>query len=119
MIYTAGLRKRLHVTDESVLVSKCRDEETCNGAISGARLLTEEGPVFLEIWPGNTVFITESFDDETVAKLRPAVLTPAPAGQATPKHELSMSLYESAAFVARQQQMQGALMKLIEESLAH
>jgi len=117
LIYKNALLKRLNVTDESVLVSKCRDEEPCNGAISGERMMTDEGPVFLELWPRNTVLITQSFDDDTVAKLRPLVLTPAPGTKATAKHELSMSLYECGGFVALQQKLHQAIMTSLADSL--
>lgn len=46
--------------------------------IASAQITTEEGPVIVEQWPGNTVFVTESFDAPTSARLRDAVLAAAP-----------------------------------------
>lgn len=46
--------------------------------IASAQITTEEGPVIVEQWPGNTVIVTESFDAATAARLRDAVLAAAP-----------------------------------------
>ena len=50
--------------------------------ISSTLVVTEEGPVIIEVWPENTVIVTESFDPEAGAKLRDAVLAAAPAARA-------------------------------------
>jgi hypothetical protein len=51
------------------------------GPIASLQIATEEGPVIVEQWPGNTVFVTESFDAATSARLREAVLAAAPGAQ--------------------------------------
>ena len=52
------------------------------GPISSLQIATEEGPVIVEQWPGNMVFVTESFDAETSARLRDAVLATATGARA-------------------------------------
>jgi len=51
--------------------------------ISSTLVVTEEGPVIVEVWPENTVIVTESFDAEAAAKLRDAVLAVAPVTRAS------------------------------------
>jgi hypothetical protein len=47
-------------------------EDACSAAdcpLSSAHIVTEEGPVIIELWKDNTVLVSESFDKETAAKL--------------------------------------------------
>ncbi len=51
--------------------------------ISSTLVVTEEGPVIVEVWPGNLVIVTESFDPQVAARVRDAVLTAAPVTRAS------------------------------------
>lgn len=50
--------------------------EKSGEAIAAVQLNTEEGPVVVELWPGNMVFVSESFDAAVAARLRAAVIAP-------------------------------------------
>ncbi len=104
-IYQQALSKRLRVAPAEAPSSNCRTGESCKQPLWASRILTEEGPAVLEIWPGNTLLITQSFDDQTVVKLRQTVLFPASARRPAPRRELGLSLYESRSFVALQEKI--------------
>lgn len=71
-LYRKSLSKRLTVTDEQQLDAKLCVAKEC--ALWATRVATNEGPVFIEIWPNHTVFISHTFTDQTVAQLRSKVL---------------------------------------------
>ncbi len=115
-LYKKSLGKRVTVKDESpVGQASCLSSGKC--PVSGTKVNTSEGPVFLEIWPNHLVFISHSFDDETVARLRQAVMNhtqgPKTRASATPDRELkdlSESLYDLPAFAAFQSNLQREIM---------
>lgn len=71
-LYRKSLSKRLSVVDETRLDGRACAEHHC--ALWATRVNTNEGPVFIEIWPDHTVFITHSLAEEKVAQLRAKVL---------------------------------------------
>ncbi|HZR27230.1 MAG TPA: hypothetical protein VFA71_00505 [Terriglobales bacterium] len=106
-IYQSSLSKRV-----TVLNTKTAEPATCSGdapatcgPLWSVRVTTDEGPVFLEIWPKNLVFIAHSFDESTVARLRQAVLFHTPSKTATSTAELSEHLFELPEFQAFQEQI--------------
>ncbi len=106
-IYEQALAKRLQATPVDTPSPNCPTGAGCKQPLWASRVMTGEGPAFLEIWPDNTVLITQSFDDKTVAQLREAVLFPQAAALRRPaaERELSLSLYESRIFVALQEKI--------------
>jgi len=70
-LYRKSLSKRLTVSDEQQLDHVCAAREC---ALSATRVNTNEGPAFIEIWPGHTVLIMHSLEDGIVARLRSRVL---------------------------------------------
>ena len=105
-IYQSSLSKRVTVlnTKTAEPASCPGDAPTC-GPLWAVRVTTDEGPVFLEIWPKNLVFIAHSFDDATVARLRQAVLFYTPSKAATSTAELSERLFELPEFQAFQERI--------------
>ena len=81
-----------------------------------SKLLTSEGTDYLEILPNNTVMIAQSFDEAIMSQLRELVFNPATAQlSGSNLHELSLSLYESPAFLDFQERSAGELkMNLLE-----
>jgi hypothetical protein len=72
-VYKKSLAKRVSVNGELNLDRMaCTADRKC--ALWAQRVDTNEGPVFIEIWPNHTVFISHSFDDATVGRLRQTVL---------------------------------------------
>jgi hypothetical protein len=71
-----------------------------NCPASSAQFLTEEGPVVIEHWPGNTVIVSESFETATAAKIRDAVRDTAAGVHAngTAGPEIGLRLFEIPAF---------------------
>ena len=82
-IYKNSLNRRVLVLDTKNLEpANCPENSSTCGPLSGIRVTTDEGPIFLEIWPNNVVFIAHSFDPERVDRLRRAVLMRAPSSKA-------------------------------------
>ena len=105
-IYAAGVGKRYQTTQW--LASACF--ESC--PVSAAEIGTEEGPVIVEQWPGNTVVVSESFDEGTAAKLRNALLEPDTQTAAwMSSEELSGRLSNLPAFRAFQKELGIELLK--------
>jgi hypothetical protein len=73
-IYLQAMARRLPTgaTDER----RC-SEEKCAGALWEQHAQSSEGPVNIEVWPGNVLIITHSVDDARMAPLRPILLAPA------------------------------------------
>ncbi len=85
-----------------------------------ARVATNEGPVFIEVWPGNRLLISQSFDDKTFGALRKAVLTPTPNKATTSfNHELLMGLYDSPTFSAFQERVGEELLERVAQEVIH
>jgi hypothetical protein len=68
--------------------------------------------VFVNLWKDNTVLVSESFDQETAAKLIMATreMTESSAQTSLPQPELGMRLYDSLAFRQWQQLVGSALL---------
>jgi hypothetical protein len=106
-IYESSLGKRVTVFESKNLnTPECpTDSPTC-GPIWAKRFATDDGPIVMEIWPRNLVFITHSFDDATVARLRQAVLAyPAGGKPTTSTAELSLRLLELPEFQGFEQEI--------------
>lgn len=78
-VYRKSLSKRLNVISETDMAGKACAANHC--ALWATRANTNEGPVFIEIWPNHTVFIAHSFDEDTVARLRAKALFAAPGAK--------------------------------------
>lgn len=70
-LYKKSLSRRVTVDDEQLDAKVCAAKQC---ALWATRANTSEGPVFIEIWPNHTVFISHTFGDEVVAQLRTRVL---------------------------------------------
>lgn len=94
-IYAASVHTRYQ--HASAPESRACSESSC--PILSASVTTEEGPVVVETWPGNTVIVSESFDAQTAAHLRGIVLNASDAtAQSMSQEELSTRLEEFPAF---------------------
>jgi hypothetical protein len=116
-LYRKALAKHVTITKEVLYETQCEeDAENCKGLSWGVHLDTSEGPASLEIWPGNTLLISQSFEDATLAQLRPLALAAPAQNLATSSgHELHMKLYEIPDFVALQERFgQDWLMNLLQ-----
>jgi len=104
-VYEKSLPKRAGVSDSKPWVpAACAGGSPCP-ALLATRVNTNEGPVFLEVLPNNTVFIAHTFPEETANSLRQVVLSQG-AHRSSPSAglELNVQLREFAAFQAFQQQ---------------
>jgi hypothetical protein len=72
-LYADGVAKR-YKTSEVRQSAACTAGADCNKW--NMEITTEEGPVIISEWPDNTLVISESFDDNTAAKLRNAMAEP-------------------------------------------
>jgi len=117
-IYRVGLLKHLSKTDEVRYESNCNlGDDACHGLQWGVRLMTGEGLVSLEVWPGNTLIISQSFEDDTLSKLRHIVLNKQLAGaNSIEQKELSMKLYDIPEFAALQEAYAQQLVEAILNS---
>ena len=106
-LYKTSLPKRVKVLDtKSLEPTGCSGKSMACGPLSATRVVTDEGPVLLEIWPNNLVFIAHGFDDESVNQLRQAVLHHVPNGKkTTTTTDLSLRLFEVPEFQAFQEQV--------------
>ena len=118
-IYKTALTRRLTVSREQTMDNAdCVQSASCNGPLWSSKLLTNEGTDYLEILPDNTVMIAQSFSEAVVSQLRALVLSPAAAQlSASNLHELSLSLYESPAFLDFQEQVLGDLKRDLLEKV--
>jgi hypothetical protein len=75
--------------------------------LSSAVITTEEGPVIVNVWKDNTVLVSESFDQETAAKLVNATRDASQkhASIYVPQEELGMRFYDLPAFRAFQERV--------------
>jgi hypothetical protein len=109
-IYKAALTRRLAIAREETRDNtECLESASCSGPLWSSKLISNEGTDYLEILPNHTVMIAQSFDEAVVSQLRELVLSPAAQLSASNGHELSLSLYESPAFVNFQEQALGEL----------
>src|SRR5262249_23607474 len=116
-IYEKSLPKRVGVSDDKPWVpSACANRAACP-SLQATRVNTNEGPVFLELLPDNTVFIAQSFSEETANSLRRVVL--GHAGDPAPRSagpELTVQLQQFAAFEVFQEQVGQEILKLLANS---
>ena len=89
---------------------------SCTGAkcpVSSVQFLTEEGPVIVEVWPGNIVVVSESFDQPTAARLIDAVRNSSAEAHAESSfgNELGMRLYDLPGFSMFQEQIRTLISK--------
>jgi hypothetical protein len=89
---------------------------SCTGAkcpVSSVQFSTEEGPVIVEVWPGNTVVVSESFDQPTAARLIDAVRNGSTEAHAENScgDELGMRLYDVPGFSMFQEQIGASILE--------
>ena len=94
--YATAVALRYH-TATSQSVSACSGS---NCPVSTAQIVTEEGPVIVEHWADNSVFVCESFDPAMASKIQTAVRDGAAPvhAEAYAQPEIGMRLYEIPAF---------------------
>lgn len=112
-VYKKSLPKRVKIQSEDASGAPAC---TANCPQWSARVNTDEGPVLLEVWPNNTLLIAQSFDDETLHRLRPVVLAASPAAAAkTTPSDLSLRLLQLPEFQALQAEARAEIMKSLEQ----
>jgi hypothetical protein len=118
-IYKTALMKRVTVSHEQTSDNTdCVQSTPCKGPLWSSKLLTSEGTDYIEILPNNTVMIAQSFDEAMTSRLRELVFNPATAQLGDSNlHELSLSLYESPAFLGFQEQVLGDLKKKLSQTI--
>jgi hypothetical protein len=118
-LYQKSLAKRMGVSDDKPWVpAACSSLSACP-SLRATRVSTNEGPVFLELLPNNTLFIAQSFGEETANSLRQAVLSRSmnhTAQSAGP--ELNMQLQGLTAFQALQEQVGREIRKSLAALMA-
>jgi phosphopantetheinyl transferase (holo-ACP synthase) len=90
-----------------------------NCPISSVKLATDEGPVIIELWPDNTVVVSESFDSDLAARLVSAVMESRHDTRAENlrQEELGMRLYDAPGFAAFQAQIGEAILNGLAQSV--
>jgi hypothetical protein len=106
-IYKNSLSRRVTVLDTKTSApANCSNDSPTCGPLWATRVMTDEGPVYLEIWPRNLVFISQSFDEVTVNRLRQAVLHYTPNSKTqSAKADLSLRLFELPEFQGFQEEV--------------
>ena len=106
-LYQSSLPKRVTVLDtKTAEPPNCSNDSSSCGPLWSVRVTTDDGPIYLEIWPKNLVIIAQSFDETTVNRLRQAVLLHVPNNKAkSSTAELSMKLFELPEFQAYQEEI--------------
>jgi hypothetical protein len=115
-VYQKSLPKRVQVVDQQPWIpSACLDRSRCQ-ALQATRVNTSEGPVFLELLPKNTVFITHSFAEDAANNLRQAVLL---RGGENPvvgsAGDLSLRLFDLPVFQAFQSRLSRHVIESFED----
>jgi hypothetical protein len=113
-LYQKSLAKRVGVGDEKPWVPPaCSSGSSCTSP-RATRVNTNEGPVFLEILPNNTLFIAQSFSEETADSLRQVVLSRSASHTGrSAGPELNMQLQGLAGVQALQEQVGQEIRKSI------
>lgn len=102
-IYLQALAKRLPVG--VVSTNRC-DEAPCHGALWEQHAQSSEGPVNIELWPGNLLLITHSIDSAHMQALRPLLLAPDTSTRAALElPELAPRLLDSPQMQALSEQL--------------
>jgi hypothetical protein len=83
--------------------------------LSSTEFSTEEGPVIVELWPDNTVLVSESFDQTTAAKLLNALRSHGTEAHADNffRDELGLRLFEVPGFSLFQAQIRESIVEQI------
>lgn len=113
-LYADGVAKR-YKTSETRQSADCTAGADCTKW--NMEITTEEGPVIISEWPDNTLVISESFDENTAAKLRNAMSERSPTENADfifPE-ELGTRLEWLPAFRSLQEQMGRDFLELLGE----
>jgi hypothetical protein len=88
---------------------------SCTGKcpVSAVQFSTEEGPVVVQVWPGNTVIVSESFEPEVAAKVIDAIRNGSheTRGDNSLTDELAMRLYDAPSFSLFQEQIQQSILE--------
>jgi hypothetical protein len=104
-LYQKSLGKRVGVGDQKPWVpTACSPASSCS-SLQATRVNTNEGPVFLEILPNNTLLIAQSFSEETANSLRQLVLSRSSHTAQSAGPELNMQLQGLAGFRAFQEEV--------------
>ena len=113
-IYAAAVSQRYQNAAPQPAGS-CTDSQC---PLSSAQFSTEEGPVIVEVWPENTVLVSESFDQTTAARLLDAARSGKTLAHADncSLDELGMRLYEVPGFSIFQAQIRESI---IAQLLTH
>jgi hypothetical protein len=69
--YVGAVAKRYR---NAVVIGDWTESGKAGQPLASAQIDTEEGPVVVELWPGNMVYVSEGFDRKISAGLRDAVL---------------------------------------------
>jgi hypothetical protein len=101
--YVRSLSQRYH--SATVQPSVACSEANCPA--SSTLVVTEEGPVIVELWKDNSVIVSESFDPAMAAKLRTALRDGASAthAQNLPQEEIGFRLLQSPTFQSFERQV--------------
>lgn len=117
-LYADGVAKRYQTTE-------VRQTAACTAGADCTKwnmeITTEEGPVIISEWPDNTLVISESFDENTAAKLRNAMSERSSNENAEfiSPDELGSRLEWLPAFRSLQEQIGRDLLEAIAERSAH
>jgi hypothetical protein len=114
--FYVGEVSRRYQTATAVSGSPCA---TADCPVSSTQMATEEGPVIVQLWGDHTVVVSESFDQDTAAKLSAAVRDTGHKAQAlNVSDELGMRLYDLPAFRNYQQRFREEILDSISPALA-
>jgi hypothetical protein len=96
------------------------DAETCTGPLWEQHAQSGEGPVNVELWPGNMLIITQSIDEAAMNALRPILLARPKAARASlNQQELSPRLFEVTQVQALSEQAGTEISQRILQQLTH
>jgi hypothetical protein len=113
-IYLEAIAKRLPM---GVTAQRQCDEETCPAAIWELHAQSSEGPVNIELWPGNLLIVTQSVDEARMKLLRPILLAPASSDRASAEQELSPRLLALPQIQALSDQAGLEMLRQIQQQL--
>jgi hypothetical protein len=120
-LYKNALSKRSKILGESAMMpASCPGQQaTCN-PVWGAHLNTDQGPVAMELWPGNVLVILQGLETPVISRVRSAVLHPNPndTRASLEPRELSLQLMQLPEVQALQRQMLLQLGASIHTTLA-
>lgn len=118
-LFAASLRKRLTIQQAEPPVDKdCGYGKACEGVIWSQKLHTSEGLVVIEVNDNDSVLISESFEEDTLNKLRPLVLSQVKNLAPDKKKELSTRLFELPGFQAMSERAGAELREMLRRELS-